>query len=222
MTTSTKSYKKSEGLAIPVGVVVPYAGQADIAGWLICDGRLVNIVDYPELYAAIGSFFPAGATQFYLPDLRGRIVAGHTKIGGTYAARLTTLPNGGCAIGCAGGADRHALTIQQLAAHAHTLASCSEAHDHANVYLPDASPDHYHYSDYDDFAQLSGTSNKCRLDGSGSTYNTTVQLADHAHATSITTCSFNHAHALTLQGSGSYHANVQPTLILNYLIHAGA
>lgn len=47
------------------------------AGWLICDGSLVNKNDYPDLWALLGDTWGTStATQFYLPDMRGRVAVG--------------------------------------------------------------------------------------------------------------------------------------------------
>ena len=57
---------------IPAGTVMPYAGNALPAGWLLCDGSVVSIRDYPRL-AFIGDVYgraPRGKSR--LPDLRGR------------------------------------------------------------------------------------------------------------------------------------------------------
>lgn len=48
------------------------------AGWLECSGQLVSQSQYPDLFAAIGNNFgvTTSASEFYLPDLRGRFVRG--------------------------------------------------------------------------------------------------------------------------------------------------
>lgn len=66
--------------AVPIGIVVPYAGTADPAAeWLIADGRLLVRANYSALFSAIGTAFNIGgeaATDFRLPDLRGRLPVG--------------------------------------------------------------------------------------------------------------------------------------------------
>lgn len=41
----------------PIGGIALYAGATEPDSWLICDGRLVNIAEYPELYEVIGQRF---------------------------------------------------------------------------------------------------------------------------------------------------------------------
>ncbi|MDH4320759.1 MAG: phage tail protein [Desulfobulbaceae bacterium] len=77
---------------LPVGVILPFAGQIDAAGdnphgtdieswgWLLCDGRKLNAGKYPELYAALGCLYGGeesdGEQYFYLPDYRGYFLRG--------------------------------------------------------------------------------------------------------------------------------------------------
>jgi microcystin-dependent protein len=58
-----------------VGEIVAFAGTYEPAGYLKCDGRLVNIIDYPNLFDVIGTTYGGdGSTTFALPDLQGRSV----------------------------------------------------------------------------------------------------------------------------------------------------
>ena len=70
---------------IPAGAVVAYAGSVanPPLGWLPCDGRVVSSLQYPKLFAAIGTTWGKednisenGATFFKLPDLRDRVLWG--------------------------------------------------------------------------------------------------------------------------------------------------
>ncbi len=64
------------------GEVRAFAGSAAPEGWLICDGSLKNINDYPELFAAIGTLHGGnGVTTFNLPDYRGRFLRGADDMG---------------------------------------------------------------------------------------------------------------------------------------------
>lgn len=65
---------------VPAGSILPFGGEVSTSlpkGFLVCDGRLVNINDYPELFAAIGTSWGGdGSTNFRLPDLRGYFLRG--------------------------------------------------------------------------------------------------------------------------------------------------
>lgn len=54
--------------ATPVGAVMRFTGPSLPAGWLLCDGSVVNKADYPALSAVIGNTY--GKDR--LPDWRGR------------------------------------------------------------------------------------------------------------------------------------------------------
>ena len=69
----------------PVGSIQPHAGSTAPDGFLACDGSIVNIADYPKLYAAIGTSWGHGnevspgvsdGLTFHLPDLRGMFLRG--------------------------------------------------------------------------------------------------------------------------------------------------
>lgn len=64
----------------PTGTIQPHAGSTAPEGFLVCDGTIVNIADYPRLYAVIGTSWGYGNNDgltFHLPDLRGRMLRGH-------------------------------------------------------------------------------------------------------------------------------------------------
>src|SRR5215813_3050078 len=75
----------------PTGIVVPFAGSAPPAGWMLCFGQLVSRTTEAALFAVIGTAFGAGdgATTFALPDLRGVDVAGKTNMGGADKGNLS-------------------------------------------------------------------------------------------------------------------------------------
>jgi microcystin-dependent protein len=62
------------------GMIIMWGGTASNIplGWLLCDGSLVDVSQYSDLYSAVGNNFgeTASSTQFYLPDLRGRFIRG--------------------------------------------------------------------------------------------------------------------------------------------------
>jgi microcystin-dependent protein len=68
--------------SIPAGTIIAYGGTVAAnnvpAGWLLCDGSIVSQLNYPELYAAIGTSYGTGSGSgtFALPDLRGVFLRG--------------------------------------------------------------------------------------------------------------------------------------------------
>jgi len=187
-----------QALLVPTGTVAPYAGTAEPTGWLFCRGQEVLRSSYTTLSDLITTTYGAytngsggvGTSHFRLPDLRGRVVAGQDDMGGTSANRLTGLSGGvdGDVLGAAGGAETHALTEAQLAAHRHFVA--------AAVSTSVGSPT---LSNTQQVAQTNNT-------GGNGTYNLHGTSTDATVGRSSST------------GNGDAHNNVQPTIILNYII----
>ncbi len=73
------------------GEVVPFAGSTAPAGALFCYGQTVSRTTYAGLFAAISTTYGAGdgSTTFNLPDLRGRVAAGKSDMGGSDAGNLS-------------------------------------------------------------------------------------------------------------------------------------
>lgn len=83
-------------------------------GWMLCDGRILNITPYQALYALLGNQFGGSAPNtFALPDLRGR-----TPI---HFGQSTATSGSLYAVGTVAGAETIALTAQTMATHQHTL-----------------------------------------------------------------------------------------------------
>ena len=66
-------------IEFPAGAIISFAGPVEKipAGWLPCDGQAYNQADYPELFAAIGTYWGGPAPEtFNVPDLRGVVLRG--------------------------------------------------------------------------------------------------------------------------------------------------
>lgn len=65
---------------VPVGTLQPYLGLVPPKGYLVCQGQLVSKITYSKLYEICGDTFGASTeTHFYLPDLRGKTLAGYDE-----------------------------------------------------------------------------------------------------------------------------------------------
>lgn len=102
----------NQGVCRVIGEIISYAGPTSPdSKWLLCDGSSLLRVDYPDLFAVIGTVYGAAdSTHFSLPDLRGR-----TAIGAGTGAGLSPR-----ALGDSLGEETHVLSIGELAAHVHT------------------------------------------------------------------------------------------------------
>ena len=93
----------------PVGASMDFWGDVAPQGWLLCFGQLVNIADYPRLFAVLGTKYGGdGVTTFGIPDKRGRGSIGKDDMGGVAANRITQAISGVNAVvlGAVGGDER--------------------------------------------------------------------------------------------------------------------
>ena len=113
----------------PIGTIVDYAGTTSPTGWLLCYGQALDAsvsTQYQDLFDVIGNTYGgADNTDFVVPDLRGRIIAGQDDMGGASANRLTS-PINGDTLGASGGSEDHTLTTAEMPVHTHT----QNAHSH--------------------------------------------------------------------------------------------
>lgn len=81
-------------------------------GWALCEGQEMAISQNQALYAILGTTYGGnGTTTFRLPDLRGRVPV-HVGNGVT--------------LGQAAGEETHALTVQEMPAHTHTVEASNQ------------------------------------------------------------------------------------------------
>lgn len=221
------------GDAIPSGLISPFAGNFAPDGWLLCDGTAVSRATYSSLFTAISTMYGPGdgATTFNLPDLRGRVAAGKDNMGGIAANRLqvsttinTTNANASATVANATGLTLGmtvyaenvptGTTITAISGTTVTLSANATATATGSA------------------ARFSIISSPEVLGGAGGdqTHKLVVaQLAAHSHVLPITAVAPSGAGgyggstgSLTLNtnptGGDQPHNNVQPTLILNYII----
>ena len=60
-----------------LGEIRMFAGSSAPEGWRVCDGSGLDVNDYSELFALIGTTYGGdGGSVFLLPDLRGKLPVG--------------------------------------------------------------------------------------------------------------------------------------------------
>ncbi len=77
-----KNGKRIDGCSdtLPIGTVQPFLGLTPPKGYLLCQGQAVSKITYKELYEICGDTFGTSTeTEFYLPDLRGKTIAGYNE-----------------------------------------------------------------------------------------------------------------------------------------------
>lgn len=212
----------------PAGIIQQFGGTTAPTGYLICDGSAISRATYSGLFAAIGTSYGAGdgSTTFNLPDLRGRVAVGKSTD--------TEFD----AMGETGGAKTHTLTTSQLPAHTHDVNPAS--------FTTTSTGDHTHTVNPPSTTTSTDGSHKHDLDGVAETYNTqtysgnggdgdagriydTDYAGSHTHTLDIASFTSGtdgaHTHTInvpsttsTSAGSGSAHNNLQPYMVVNYII----
>lgn len=73
-----------------VGEIREFDGQQAPEGWVFCQGQLLTIQEFPELFAVTGDQFGGdGRTTFALPALRGTEPPGEAAAGRSGPAGAT-------------------------------------------------------------------------------------------------------------------------------------
>lgn len=175
---------------VPAGTVTQTARSTAPSGWLLCDGSAVSRTTYATLFSAISTTYGVGdgSTTFNLPNLQGRVPAGKSA-SGTFAT-----------LGATGGAETVALDGNNLPAHTHTFSgTTSTGGSHAHTIYGAL------------VNRGTGTQFRELTESSNPSQNNVASAAagDHSHTYSGTTSS---------SGSGTAHNNLQPYIVLNYMI----
>jgi microcystin-dependent protein len=206
---------------VPAGTISQTARAAAPNGYLLCDGSAVSRTTYSALFDAIGTVYGSGngTTTFNIPNLQGNIPVG--KNTGTFST-----------LGATGGAETVTLAATQIPAHTHsgTTGDQSVNHTHGFSGTTSTAGNHSHSAS----VGVSGaddnnhTGNGDMVADSDAGYRTqrgvSVSAAgDHTHTFSGTTSgvSTGHTHNFTTDngtGGGQAHNNLQPYIVLNYMI----
>jgi len=97
-----------------LGAVCPIAGEKCPQGYVLADGRTLQIQSYAALYSLLGNSFGGDfKTYFKIPDLRGRTPVGTGSATTSTGTQTVTL-------GQSFGAEGAALTTDNLPQHTHT------------------------------------------------------------------------------------------------------
>ena len=164
--------------------------------YLIADGTVYNIADYPYLGALFGSTFGGnGTTTFAVPDKGGRVPLAYDSSG----ARITVAGCGvnGQTIGATGGSQTHTLVTAEIPAHTHTASVTDPGHTHAATAT---------------FLYVGASPN---LFGSGSNI-----MGQTTNIMSSATTGISVSNSST--GGGGAHNNVQPIIVAGiWVVRAG-
>ncbi len=186
-----------EGVGIPPGTTVSSVtvDSAAMSAQATVNGTAVPIRIFP-----FGN--GNGTTTAALPDSRGRVSVGRDNMGGTAANRLTASGTGnpaldGTRLGAAGGVDRFALLLAQMAQHNHGGQTTGGS---ATLIAPEAAYGNYTFS------------------SAAPQFNLFVATANG----STVVTNQGRTHGIANAGGNEAHPNVQPSIVRNYIIFTGS
>ena len=196
-----------------IGSITAYAGQTAPEGYMICDGSTLNKADYPELFDVIGTVYGGdGVTTFKLPDLRTRVIAGFMDDDEYFGV-----------LGKTGGEKTHALATNEMPSHNHTFTGNVHSHNMSsnnstanNSTSSGGSHSHsystYSYSNYNPDGHNDTGDHYLRYTETRST------STDGYHSHSVYCLSAIATGTIGNTGHGFSHNNLQPYMVLNYII----
>lgn len=202
-----------------VGDTKTSAVPSDHLGWMKCNGRLLSVSEYYQLWRVIGYSFGGSNDVFQIPDAEGR-VPGFIGTGtDTYTSNFTF------ALGDMPGEYRHQLSIDEMPSHTHGSSNVSGntngnsnttsngTHAHSIT-----DPGHYHtYLGVTGQGVLGGNTDTAADEIDRPTENTS------SNVTGITIDSNGlHNHLIYNTGGSNFHMNIQPTIVIgNLFIYSG-
>lgn len=214
---------------VPVGTLQPFAGLTPPKGYLLCQGQLVSKITYSKLYEICGDMFGDGTeTEFRLPDLRGKTIAG-------YDENDTAMNTIGKLLGQKTHTHTSAAHTHTVAGHTHT--SAAHTHSTGNHTLTVAEiPSHTHRfemgiynvsgggwynagllgTDGGGLQTSWGTDGAVKSAGGNGAHNhgnTGSTTPGNTGSTSLTSDS-------TTPGATGSNSNYQPTITMNWIIKA--
>ena len=210
--SGTLAWVSPSSFSLPAGLVFPYAGATAPTGYLLCYGQTLGNAssgateandNYQALFDVIKTAYGNSGSEVFgdgdtvtLPDLRGRVAAGKDDMGGSAASRITSSQsNSDDPITGATLGDTGGDEVQAL------QITHLPSHSHgAGTYQSS-------------FTRLNSSSGSgfqgiLRADGTGGSNQ--VTQTNTVSGTSGST------------GSGTAVNNMQPTIILNYIISTGS
>lgn len=201
-----------------VGELIPWTGTAAPGLTVLTFGQTLNRITYAALWTFAQTEIAAGNTlynngdgftTFGVPDLRGRVLVPWDKMGGSAAGRVTTAGGGidGTLIGPAGGGQNQTLTLAQLPTGITSAGTVTVfASGSTSIFVPGSTTANTFNPNFN-FANPGGAGNIVPA-----LNNTWAQITSWSGSNTLT----------SNNTSGNAHPIMQPSIVTNYLLFAGA
>lgn len=205
---------------LPIGTIQPFVGEEAPSGYLLCQGQLISKSIYSELYKVCGNRFGSETdTHFYLPDLRGKTIAGYDadnvemnnigKLLGAISHTHTSAAHTHTVAGHVHSTGNHTLTADELPHIEFTVPHIAGTEDTRSISTGGVWSEGNSYTEGMANDSLGKTIKRYRYAFGGS--------GAHNHgntgSTSLTTNS-------TTPGATGSNSNFQPTVVMNWIIKA--
>lgn len=230
----------------PTGEISMWATGSAPTGWLICDGSAISRTTYAALFAVIGTVYGAGdgSTTFNLPNLKGRVVVGRDSadadwdtLGETRGSKTHTLTISEMPVHShTQNAHNHSQVAHNHSQYGHNHGQ--NAHNHVIYMSTSSAGSHSHTYTWDDSGSgLRGSGSLSTGTVPNSQTDNTSTAGSHTHdvigysldatASNIEATASNIAATATNveatatnnnTGSGVAHNNIQPSIVLNFII----
>jgi microcystin-dependent protein len=217
------------------GDIIMYTSVTVPSGWALCNGQLLNVSDYPDLYAAVGTFYGsvgAPVTQFRLPDLNNQNTTFTKYPTGVVGSPTSyTAPTYAFHTHAASAVTMTAVGSNFVAAHNHSAAAttvpANQNHGHnsldsafSNAGWTAASGD---VANYSSTGTAGGISDSNHTHGFFHSYGVGGSNASHTHAQAgtigVATASGTHTHTVTETVSYTSASHDYPdTYLLRFIV----
>jgi microcystin-dependent protein len=210
----------------PAGTIVAYAPSgAAPSGWLLCDGTTgYSTTTYASLYGVIGYSYGGSGGSFTVPNMNGKIPIGagtgsgkdSSGTGAITGTALTARTLAGSIIGAESvqlAAAQSGLKLHGRSAYAHSIAETAHSHTISGT----GSHTHVNKINYVGAWQTGSTAVAYTYPGTGGNpYGTTAPQQSRAVTMSTDTSAVTST--ATEAGAVSSHTNVQPVIVMQYII----